>query len=202
MTPALVLPLLLATFAEADPVAEAAAKYLQRCQEAKAAAIEAKEAQIKARAAERNPTAVSKAKLQTAKSELKRLADSPAPLAPLPLPPQKESIGIFEPASSQDGRGGKSVDVLEVVDEDDAILRAWYVPAAPAGADPAAAEEPTFVDLWVHGIDATGLAAKSPARLSGVFHVTGSKLFDTTCGKRSLPLLEPIDIERYRQRGK
>jgi hypothetical protein len=200
MSPTFILPLLLVTLTQADPAAESAAKYLQRCEEAKAVAIKARQAQIKALAAEPKPTAESKAKLDSAQAELKRLAESPAALLPLPLPPEKGAIGIFEPANKQDGRGGKSVDVLEVVDEDDAIVRAWYVPAA--GADPAAAEEPTFVDLWVHGIDTSGLTARSPAKLPGVFQVTGNKLFDTTCGKRSLPLLEPIEIERYRRRGK
>ena len=202
MTPTFVLPLLLAAIAQADPAAEAAAKYLQRCEEAKAAAIKAKEAQVKSLTAEPNPTADTKAKLQAAKDELKRLADSPAALLPLALPPEKGAMGIFAPASAQDDRGGKSVDVLEIVDDDDAIVRAWYVPAAAAGADRAAAEEPTFVDLWVHGIDTSALVAKSPAKLPQVFHVTGSKLFDTTCGKRSLPLLEPVEIERYRAGGK
>ncbi|HZL89380.1 MAG TPA: hypothetical protein VFB96_13525 [Pirellulaceae bacterium] len=194
MTLALAFPLLLALLADADPLAEAAMTYLQRCEEAKAATIKAKESEIKALAAD------SKVKLKAARAELRRLTESPAALLPLPLPPQKGAMGIFQPASAQDGRGGKSVDVLEIVDEDEAIVRAWYVP--PASAGHAASEEPTFVDLWIQGIDTAGLTARSPVTLPQVFHVTGSKLFDTTCGKRSLPLLVPVEIERYRAGGK
>jgi hypothetical protein len=54
----------------------------------------------------------------------------------------------------------------------------------------------------VRGIKTSGLAAGVPARISQVFHVTGIQLFETTCGRRGLPLLEPIDIERYREPGK
>ena len=80
-------------------------------------------------------------------------------------------------------RPGQSVLVLEIVDEDDAVVRAWYVPAGD--------DEPTFVDLWIRGIDTSKLVKDSPARLPEVFEVTGNELFDTTCGKRSLPRLEP-----------
>jgi hypothetical protein len=78
----------------------------------------------------------------------------------------------------------KSVDVLEVVDDDEAIVRAWYF---PPGVDAASASEDdaTFVDLWLQGIDASRLTAQMPADFKQVFHVTGSKLFDTTCGRGS-----------------
>ena len=197
MTPVLAIQLLLLALAPPDPLAELAAKYLKRCEEAKAAAVAAKEAEIKALAAEPNPTAEAKARLQAARAELKRLAESPSALAPLPLPPTKGEMGIFVLANQQDGRGGKSVDVLEVVDEDEAIVRAWYAP--PAMGKDAVPEEPTFVDLWVQGIDTSALSARSPAKLTQEFYVTGNKLFDTTCGKRSLPLLTPVEIERYRR---
>ena len=82
-----------------------------------------------------------------------------------------------------------SVTVLEVVDRNNAIIRAWHSPDDQATADV------TFVDLWIYGIDTSKLVAGSPAKLNQVFHVTGNKLFDTTCGKRSLPLLEPVESE-------
>lgn len=113
----------------------------------------------------------------------------PQSLQALPLPPSRGDVGILDDAAI-DARSGRSVIVLDVVDEDDAIVRAWYLPAAPAGAA-APEREPTFVDLWIHGIDTSTLAEKSPARLRHLFQVTGNQLFDTTCGKRSLPLLEP-----------
>lgn len=108
----------------------------------------------------------------------------------LRLPPEKGDSGIFQPADPADVRGGRSVDVLEVIDADDAIVRAWYVPSAATSI--AVANEPTFVDLWIHGIDTSSLSAGAAANLTQTFRVTGSQLFDTTCGKRSLALLEPL----------
>jgi hypothetical protein len=124
---------------------------------------------------------------------LARCAEAKAADLALPLPPQKDDLGIFPPAKPGDGRRGKSVDVLEIVDEDEAIVRAWYLPAAAIG------EEPTFVDLWLQKIDTSDLAAGNAARFPQVFHAIGNELFDTTCGKRSLPLLEPIDLKPYRK---
>jgi predicted GH43/DUF377 family glycosyl hydrolase len=106
------------------------------------------------------------------------------PQSPLRLPPQNGDTGIFLPPNPADARGGRSVDVLEVVDEKNAIVRAWYS-ASPT-------EDPTYVDLWITGINTNSLTAGAPADLPQVFRVNGSKLFDTTCGRRSLPLLEPL----------
>jgi len=123
---------------------------------------------------------------------------TPTGLAPLPLPPSKDDLGIFVAAGP---KLGKSVDVLEVVDDDEAIVRAWHLQPGVAAAS-ATEDDLMFVDLWLQGIDASRLTAHMPAVFQQVFHVTGSKLFDTTCGRRSLPLLVPIDIEPYRQRAK
>lgn len=128
---------------------------------------------------------------------LAKSADA-ASLAPVPLPPSKDDVGIFVPAGA---KFTKVVDVLEVVDEDEAIVRAWYFPPGVSRKD-GDEDDVTFVDLWIQGIDTSRLAANMPAELKQVFHVMGSKLFDTTCGKRSLPLLVPIDIEPYRQPAK
>jgi hypothetical protein len=161
-------------------------KYLDRCKAAKTAAIEATEAEVKALAADPNPTDESKQKLQAAQAELQRRKESPASHVRLPLPPQKDDVGTFEPG---DPRIKYNVDVLEVVDGDDAILRAWYLP--PAESDP---DEATFVDVWVHGIDTSELKAGAPAKLPQVFHVTGNEVFDTTCGRRSVPRVEVIKL--------
>ncbi len=173
-------------------------KYLQRCDAAKAAAIAAKEEEIKLLARQpdllaRQPDAKGelRKKLQAARDALTRLREQPAPLLPLPLPPQKADMGVFEPASPKDRRRGRAVDVLEVVDQKNAIVRAWFP-------GPTATDEPTFVDLWLQGIDTSGLKAGATPRLAQVFYVAGNKLIDTTCGKRSLPLLEVIKIEQYR----
>ena len=90
-----------------------------------------------------------------------------------------------------DPRLMQALDVLEVIDDDDAIVRAWHLPAEAM--DP---NDATFTDLWLHGIDTSGLIAGTPANLPQVFQVTGSQVFDTTCGKRSLPLLEPVEPEK------
>jgi predicted GH43/DUF377 family glycosyl hydrolase len=96
----------------------------------------------------------------------------PTAQAPLRLPPQKGDQGTLA-----------AVDVLEVVGKGDVVVSAWNSSGA----------EQTFVDLWVHGVDTGQFPAAAPAHLPQVFRVTGSKLFDTTCGKRSLPLLEPVE---------
>jgi hypothetical protein len=166
-------------------------KYLDRCEAARNAAIEAKEAEVKSLAADPNPTDEIKRKLDTARRELQRLQESPAPHVRLPLPPQKDNVGTFEPA---DPRIRYNVDVLEVVDGNDAIVRAWYLP--PGETEPDGA---TFVDLWVHGIDTSGIKAGAPVRLPQVFHVTGNEVFDTTCGKRSVPRVEVVSLDEYRQ---
>jgi hypothetical protein len=108
-------------------------------------------------------------------------ADRDAAQAPLRLPPRKGDVGTFLPARAGDARGGRSVDVLEIVDDDNAIVRAWYVEA----------EEAAFVDLWLQGVDTGNMQAGSPLVLEGVFEATGSKSFDTTCGGRSLPVVAP-----------
>ncbi len=113
----------------------------------------------------------------------------PNKFPPLPLPPKKGDKGVLPSPLGGEGSGVRgSVTVLEVVGKQDAILRAWH-----SAVDGAAAADLTFVDLWVHGIDTSKLSAGSPVHLPQVFHVTGNRVFDTTCGKRSLPLLEPVE---------
>ena len=123
---------------------------------------------------------------------LARCQEAMAADVALPLPPQKDDLGIFLPTPAGDARRGRSMDVLEIVDEDEAIVRAWYLP------DSAIGEEPTFVDLWLQKIDTNRLSVDKPAHFPQVFRAIGNKLFDTTCGKRSLPLLEPIDLRPFR----
>jgi hypothetical protein len=103
----------------------------------------------------------------------------------LPLPPRKGDKGVL-PAGllGKESTAKETVRVLEVVDKRDAIIRVWYQIAGSV--------EQTFVDLWIHGLETSELATGSPAHLPQVFQVTGNRVFDTTCGKRSLPLLEPV----------
>lgn len=165
--------LLLAQAADTPPAL--VQKYLQRCEAAKGAAVAAKEAKLKALSGE---------KLSQASAELAKLKDAPAPHLHLSLPPQKGELGTF--ATGEELPGGKSLVVLEVVDKENVIVRVWYRPAESA--------EPTFVDVWVQGIDTSALTADSAAHLTQVFHVIGNKLIDTTCGKRSFPLLQRVKL--------
>ena len=130
---------------------------------------------------------------------LARCQEAGSTVVGLPWPLAKDDMGTLD-ADKIAVRKGKGVLVLEVVDADEAIVRAWH-PLPDASRDrPAGEDELTFVDLWLEGIDTSGLTAGMAAKLPQVFHVAGSKLFDTTCGKRSLPLLTPIDVERYRKK--
>ncbi len=118
-----------------------------------------------------------------------------APPAPLPLPPKKGDKGTLPSSPLRGGVARGSAQVIEVVGKQDVIIRVWH-PAAPTpGADRVPAADLTFGDLWIHGIDTSKLGAGSPVHLPHVLRVTGNKVFDTTCGKRSLPLLEPLDGE-------
>jgi predicted GH43/DUF377 family glycosyl hydrolase len=103
----------------------------------------------------------------------------------LRLPPEKGDVGML----AADAGLGRLVDVLEIIDEDDAIVRAWYRAAGDNAGD-----EATFADLWIHGIDTKGLNAGMSVALQQNFQATGSQLIDTTCGKRSFPLLEPLKV--------
>lgn len=176
------LLLMLSFLAPATDAPPEAQKYLQRCEAAKTVDIAAKEALLKSLAGE---------KLKLASAEVAKLKAAPARLLHLPLPPRKGELGTF--AAAEELSGGKSVVVLEVVNKENAIVRAWYLPP-----DSKVPGEPTFVDVWIQGIDTRALSAGSPAVLTPVFQVTGNKLIDTTCGKRSFPLLEPVEIEKYR----
>ena len=127
---------------------------------------------------------------------LQRCEDAHVPRLPLAMPPAKDGVGVFLPAVPNDARQGRSVDVLEVVGPRDAIVRAWYVPAAPPDANEVDSEA-TFIDLWVQGVDTQKWVAGSPVKLDQVFHVSGNKSFGTACGGRSVPLLEVVDLERF-----
>ncbi|MGI8978762.1 MAG: hypothetical protein ACR2FY_06020 [Pirellulaceae bacterium] len=177
MTLLLTCTLLLVQPADVPP--EPVQKYLQCCEAAKAATIAAKEAALQSLTGD---------KLAHARAELAKFKTAHAPLLHLPLPPRKGELGTF--ATADELPGGKSLVVLEVTDKENAIVRAWYVPTGEM--------EPTFVDVWIQGIDTSSLTAGSAAKLLQVFHVTGNKLIDTTCGKRSFPLLEPVELERKR----
>jgi hypothetical protein len=111
-------------------------------------------------------------------------------VAALRLPPEKDDKGVL----TTDASLGRSLDLLETIDDDDAIVRAYYLPAAVAGA--AAPSETSFVDLWIRGVETAKLREQSPLKLSQTFQVMGNQLIDTTCGKRSFPLLEVVDEKR------
>jgi hypothetical protein len=105
----------------------------------------------------------------------------------LPLPPREGDVGTFAPAAAGDGREGRAVDVLEVIDEDDAIIRAWYaVDGDHAGGGA------SFVDLWLHGVDTSGMTAGSAVELSGLFRVAGTRSIDTACGGRKFLCVSPL----------
>jgi len=108
-------------------------------------------------------------------------------VAALRLPPEKDDNGVLTTDASQ----GRSLELLEVVDEDDCIVRAYFKPNTTQGNIEQG--DPSFIDLWIHGIETKNLAMQSPLKLHQSFRVTGNQLVDTTCGRRSFPLLEVVD---------
>ncbi|MBX9792431.1 MAG: hypothetical protein K2Y37_26315 [Pirellulales bacterium] len=184
-------------------VPERVQKYLERCEALRAAELKTLIEKIDAQAARNDASAEAKQQLAALRQRYEQLRDDAAPLAPLPLPVSQDELGVLPAASFADPVKEQAVDVLEVVDEDDLIVRAWYpLPAQPsAPTDQGAAPgERTFVDLWIRGVDTAELSAGNPATLPQVFAVTGNQSFDTDCGKRVLPRLEPIEVERFRSR--
>jgi predicted GH43/DUF377 family glycosyl hydrolase len=103
----------------------------------------------------------------TAKSQLLR------------LPPEKDDEGYL----LIDAASGRSVETLETIDDQNAIVRAWYRPNVDS-------PDVTFLDLWVRGIDGKNLSAGNPAKFIQRFRSAGNQLIDTTCGKRSFVVLE------------
>ena len=178
MTFILALAYLLTPSAETPPELR---NYLQRCEAAKTAAVAEKEALLKSLTGE---------KLQDASTALAKFKAAPAQFLHLPLPPQKGELGTF--AVANELPGGKSVIVLEVIDKENVIVRAWYLPAGEM--------QPTFVDLWIQGVNTSDFSGNAAAVFPQVFQVTGNKLIDTTCGRRSFPLLQPVEIEKHREK--
>ena len=175
-----------------DAASEAVLRYLRRCDEGKEAAIKKLAAEIRATQQRLEFSPEAQDRLKLVEASLKQIQEQPAPLLPLVLPPQKGEVGTLTPADRR-----HSIVVQEVVDERNAIVRVWHATAADA-ADAGTSAEETFADLWMEGIDTRGLSAQTAATFHEVFQVTGSRLFDTTCGKRSLPLLIPVEVERFR----
>jgi predicted GH43/DUF377 family glycosyl hydrolase len=112
--------------------------------------------------------------INTARWEGPAAADKQSALgAPrvLRLPPRKGDTGVLSVPK---------VDVLEVIDDDEAIVRAWYATGAT---------ELTFVDVWVQRQGAGEWKPGDNVALPQALRCEGSKSFDTTCGGRSVPML-------------
>ncbi len=97
----------------------------------------------------------------------------------LRLPPQTGDEGLL----TADASAGRWVEALEVIDEDDAIVRAWYRPSGEAS-------DETFVDFWLRGVDTKEFLIGNPVKLTRRFRAEGSQSIDTTCGKRSFVMVE------------
>jgi hypothetical protein len=105
-----------------------------------------------------------------------------APYGLLRLPPENGSTGLL----AADANLGRSIEVLEVVDEDDAVIRAYYREAG----------ESTFIDLWIHGVPTRGWTEDKSLHIVQPLRVNGYQTIDTTCGSRRFSLLEPVEAEK------
>jgi hypothetical protein len=102
---------------------------------------------------------------------------SAEPVKLLRLPPEKGAIGVL----AADASIGRMMEVLEIIDDANVIVRAWYREASG---------ESTFTDVWLRGVDTRAFAIGKPPTLTQTFQVAGNELIDTTCGKRSFVVLE------------
>ena len=195
------------------PVEEAvrAKEYLALCEYARNKLVKECEQLIKTKEAAGNLTSDEAKSLKNARAELEQLKTQPAPLVPLRIPPEKDDVGVFV-SRKVDGRWGRFVDVLEVIDKNSAVIRVWYTPSVPtnkfdadkqdAGNQSRGSKKPVPVDFWAQGIDTTGMKDHSRADLTQVFRALGNKGLPTDCGTRSLPVLTPIDVDRFRDDAK
>jgi hypothetical protein len=110
----------------------------------------------------------------------------------LPLPPKKDDVGVLGPSAGANSPRTCTVDVLELIDANNAIVRAWYVPSDTIADSTNKSAERTFVDLWVQGVDTSGMTAGSKTDLPQVFRARGNRSFQTNCGGRSVPAIEPV----------
>jgi predicted GH43/DUF377 family glycosyl hydrolase len=106
---------------------------------------------------------------------------TPAGARLIRLPPQKDDVGLLAPEPSC----GRRVEVLEVVDDRNAIVRAWYSPPVAASG-----QEDTFLDLWIRGADTKSFVVDKTINLTDVFAFAGNQSINTTCGGRSFLVLE------------
>lgn len=180
--------------------------YLERCEAARAAQLQTLRQEIDELAARGDDSNEAKQQLAALRRLFELMRIEITPLLPLGLPTKRDDVGCLPAASYADPAREHSVDVLEVVDGDDVIVRAWYtISDGDRAQDSASAAsqlkaERTFVDLWIRGVDTSDMTAGSPTTLGQVFWVSGDQAFDTDCGKRILPRLEPLQVERFRSR--
>ena len=197
MITVLACAVILSQAASTDVIPPHVRNYLRRCEEGKAAALRAGEAEIESLEKQPRPTRDTKRQLDAARTRLADLRAAKARPAPMSIPPQKDATGVLERPADAAASRGRFVDLLEVVGEQDAIVRLWYVPPPIKPDDRTTAEELTFIDVWIRGVDLRGRAPGSAVELVQVFHVSGSKALGTDCGQRSFLLLEVVDLERF-----
>jgi len=112
---------------------------------------------------------------------------------PLVLPPRKGEVGMLQSLAASPQHQGPAVDVLEVIDPQNAIVRAWYELDGDVSTDQTGDNRVTFVDVWVHGVDTHDWPAGGSVLLDQTFRAAGNHTFPTDCGGRSVPRLEAID---------
>lgn len=107
------------------------------------------------------------------------------PRPPLRMPPVKDDQGwlVNDPAS------GRSLDLLERIDDTNAIVRLWYIPAGGQTSDA------TFLDVWLRGVPIHATAGQAPLKLPQLVAVVGNQVINTTCGSRSFLVLEASQSE-------
>lgn len=182
--------------AAADVPADKLARFHAACEEAQARRIAVLEAELAALREAPRPDEAQRKKIAAAERELAAVRARGAGPVAMPMPPQPGDIGaISAGAVGPDAvrpAAPTAVRILEIIDEDDAIVRLKYNVAVSA--DDAADFEPTFVDVWLHGPATGDWSADDEVEVPGVFTISGNRSFETTCGGRSVLLLEPVDL--------
>jgi len=114
---------------------------------------------------------------------------------PLDLPPTKGNYGTLKSRAHSVAHAGPEIDVLEIIDAENAIVRAWYEPSDDRTGRNSGGGEVTFVDVWVHGVETQQWQVDDSVKLPHLFHAVGNHVLATDCGGRSFPRLDVTNIE-------
>ncbi len=122
----------------------------------------------------------------------KKIADLEDPEKPVYAP-----LVLTAPKMHSVGHVGQDVELIQIVDKDSAIVRAFE---EVTGARTGRTMRISAVDYWLSGIDTSIYVDGQDIGLSGVFAITGNKTYDAVAGgTKTIYALESVDMEKHKK---